>query len=464
MSMKTLCIWIIVAGVLGAGVLVIRARQASAMLSGPIATSRTIGFDPSSAVGIEVVGDDGRQILERDPERPDRWLIHWTDGGMDQSWVASSSKARGGLRALATARVMLSEADLVETIGGEVTIRKRDGDVIRVVFGAGSSGGYQAVRVEERDGDGVASGRWFGRVETSVFDTFVGKGMLGWRSDRLFEITNSAVRSVELEAMGASVTLGQTNTGWVIEQPIQIHGQRTTIEDLVKVLLSLESETFVDGEIDSQTTGITNPIAKVKIATTDETASLTIGTRADINGESVYAQVESATGSALITLATDQLSKLTAAVEAYISKTPSPASSGTIASVRINGRDGIERFIASRTMGNWMIDGKQADSINRDAVDRLVGVLARDEASFVRLFETDAVPTAMGYVELLNADGSVLDGFGVALDSTEAGMRVLIFRELSNGQIVLWASESEAAMATGAWLTAVAGKRVRSSE
>ncbi len=464
MSMKTLCIWIIVAGVLGAGVLMIRARQASAMLSGPIITSRTIGFDPSETAGVEVIGDGAHQVLERDPDRPDRWLIRWVESGLDHSWVASPSKARSGLRALATARVMLSEVDLVETTGGEVNIRKHDGDVIRVVFDAGTSGGYQAVRIEERDRDGVASGRWFGRVEASLFETFVGKGMLGWRSDRLFEITNSAVRLVELEAMGASVVLGQTNTGWVIEQPIQIHGQRTTIEDLVKVLLSLESKSFVDDEIDSQTTGIANPIAKVKIATTDQTAVLTIGTRADINGETVYAQVESATGSALITLATDQLSKLTAAVEAYISKTPSPASSGAIASVRINGRDGIERFIASRTMGNWIIDDTQADSINRDAIDRLVGVLARDEALFVRFFDADAVPTAMGYVELLSADGSVLDGFGIALDSTQAGMRVLIFRELGNGQVVLWASDSEAAMATGAWLTAVAGKRVRASE
>lgn len=460
MSIRTLLIWIIIAGALGGGVLVTRVQQDAARQDTPVARSQTIGFDPAGTVGLERVVGGVRQILARDAEQSSRWILHWSQGGMDSRWLVGASKARSGIRVLATARAIVSDEDLVTVPAGEVVIRQSSGDVIRVEFDSQSSGGYTAIRVEERASDGVATKRWFGRIERSVSDVFISDGLLGWRSNRVFDIPSSAVRAVELEAAGTSVSLARTNTGWTVAEPMQTHGDTQRIEDLIKVLISLEASAFVDADLDSVTTGIDTPIATLRITTMDESSSLVIGTRSDVGGSSVYAKLETPTGSAMITLEIDQLSELTASSEAYVGKTPSPASATAIGGLRINGRDGKARLEASRSMGNWTIEGNAADSLNRDAIDRLIGVLTRDPAQVVRVLEADTAVAALGSVELLGQDGAQIDRFDVALDSTEAGMRLLVLKELESGQRVLWATVSDEAAATGAWLTAVAGKRV----
>ncbi len=460
MSIRTLLIWIIIAGTLGGAVIAIRAQQNIALQSKPAASSRIIGFDPANTIGLERLTDDQREILEQNPEQPGHWIIHWSQGSMDHQWSAQPNKARSGLRTLATTRVLLADEDLVTSQAGEIIIRQRAGDSIRIVFDAASSGGYTPVRIEQRDAQGIATARWFGRVEKSLYDAFIPKSMKNWRSNRLFDIPNSAVQAIELEAMGAAVGLNRTNTGWVIDHPIQIHGDTDEIENLAKVLTSLQANTFVDNPLDPATTGIETPIATIHISGPDESSTLTIGTRADVDGSNVYAQLDTPTGLALVTLETDQLAKLTAVPDAYIAKTPSPLSPSAIRSVRIDGRDGKTRLQANKSAGNWMIADAQADSLNRDAIERLVGVLTRDQAQLVRLLDADTPIEPLGFVELLTENKLELNRFAIALDSTREGMRLLILQELESGQQVLWASNADEAVATGAWLTAVAGKRV----
>jgi len=460
MSLRTLLIWIIIAGALGSGVLVTRSRQRAALLIIPEATSRTVGFEPSSVVGIERIVDDHREILERDPDAISQWVIHWSQGGMDHRWGVQSRKVRSGLRSLATSRIQLSETDLVETLAGEIVIRLGSGDSIRLLFGDSSSGGYIPIRVEERAVDGVATKLWFGRVERAISDAFISNRLLGWRSDRLFEMVNSAVDRVELVAGGTSVEFARTSAGWVVVDPIQIHGNTERIEDLVKVLISLEAVSFVDQALDETTTGISSPIATIRMHAGGIESSLVIGTRADVGGSSVYGQLETSTGSALITLKTDQLSKVNSSVEAYIGSTPSSASATQVRKVQINGRDGNARLVADRSTGSWIIDGAQADSLNREAIERMINVLINHPTQTIRVLDEDSAIVPFGSVELIGQGDRLMDRLSIALDSTPSGMRLLVIRELVSGQRVLWAIANDEAAATGAWLTVVAGKRL----
>ncbi len=460
MSIRTLLIWIIIAGTLGGVVIAIKAQQNKALLTKPAAASRLISFDPASTITLERAVANQREILQQDPAEPGRWTIHWSHAGMDHQWAAQPSKVRSALRTLATARILPADENLITTSAGEFIIRQLNGDSIRIEFDASSSGGYTPVRIEERDNQGIATAMWFGRIEKKITDAFIPKPIKDWRSDRIFEMPNSAVRGVELSAMGTSVKLARTNTGWMIQKPIQIHGDTTQVEDLVKILTSLEAATFVDDPLDPATTGLGTPIATIRVSTTDESSTLTIGTRADIDGARVYAQLNTSTGSALVTLETDQLAKLTAVVDAYIAKTPSPQSLSAINAVRIEGRDGKMRLKADKSAGNWIIAGAQADSLNRDAIERLLSVLIRDQAPLVRLLDANTPIEPLGYVELLGKNEQPLNRFAIALDSTDAGMRLLILHKLASEQQILWASNTDEALATGAWLTAVAGKRV----
>jgi len=462
MSIRTLLIWIILAGTLGGAVLAIQSHQQSAQPK-PDSSVRTLGFDPADTIGLSRTVGDEHQILERDLTQPDRWLIHWSNNGLDHRWGVDAAKARGGVRALATADVVKIEQDPEFTPAGELIIRQKSGNSIRVEFGASSSGGYTPIRVEERDTDDIASGRWYGRVEKSLSDEFVNNGMLRWRQDRLFEIPNSAIRTVELEAGGTSVALARTPKGWMLTRPIQIHAERDQVEHLIEVLRSLRASNFVDTKTDPQTSGIDTPIATIHITTADNTSTLTIGTRADVDGSTVYGHLDTPSDSALITLDTNQLSKLTAVPEAYISKTPTPLARADIRSLVIMGKDNIARLKASRVHGEWTIGGSPVDSLNQEAIDRLIGVLTQGQAQLVSVLD-DEPPTVLGSIELISNAGTPLARLSVALDSTQAGMRLLLIEELGSGKLgsgkaVRWAMVSNEAAASGAWLTAVASKR-----
>jgi len=460
MSIRTLLIWIIIAGALGAGVLMARAQKLAARDAQPVSTTRTIGFDPVSTIMIDRIVDGQREVLERDANQADRWLVHWSQGGMDQSWAVQTPKVKGALRLLSTARIQAVEHDPITKVAGEIMLRQSVGDSFKIEFDAQASGGYFGVRIEHRDQEGIAVARWFGQIERKVFEAFISTGFRHWRSTRIFDMPNSAIRGIELEAGGMQLELARTNTGWTITRPVPIAGDAQRIEELTRVLLSLETSSFVDDSLGEHTTGLDAPIAKITLTGVDESSTIVIGTRSDVGGSQVYAKLNTPSGQTLVTLKTDQLAKLTAAAEPYIAKTPSQASLGSVSGVKINGRDGLTRFSSIRSQGQWTIDGAQADTVNREAIDRLVGLLLRDPANTVLMLDAKSIIDPVASVVLHGQGNEVLGSFGIAIDSTPAGMRLLMLLDLDDGQQVVWGTVSENAAATGAWLTAVAGKRI----
>ena len=460
MSMRTLFIWIIVAGALGGVVLFTRAQSTKAQSKAPIQTTRTLGFDTARTVGLTRLVDNERQVVEADELQPNRWIVRWVQDGMDRAWIADLNKARAGFRSLATANIMLSATDLVASSRGEVVIHQRDGESIRVEFGSNPSGGFTPVRIEERDAGGIATARWFGRIDRSVADVYMNNSVLGWRTDQVFDLPNSSIRQVELKAGENAVALERSAVGWRIVEPVAVQGDRAQIEALVKVLLSLEAASFVDDEVDPQTSGIESPIASVELSTADSTSSIVIGNRADVGGERVYAQIRTGVGSAMVTLATDQLSKLTPIADAYISKVPSSLSATMVNRMSVAGRDERIRLDATRTMGDWLIDSSKADSINREAIERVIRVVCTNPAQAVGIIESESIPAPIAFIEMHGNDASQSQRFGLTLDSNDAGMRLLLTQQVSQTQSVVWSCISDDASASGAWLIAVASRRL----
>jgi len=441
--------------------LLIKANNEKAIQSKGEQPASSLAFDPAQAHRIERRVNDEYEIVEFDNEGSGQWMIHWVSKGSDQLWRVDSNRARSGIRALATATISSTETDQITQPAGEVTVTQNNGLSTKIVFDAKSSGGFTAVRIEERGSDGIASKRWFGKLEKGIADSFINMSMLSWRSKRLFDIPVSSLKSITLEAGGSNVSLKYSPRGWTVESPIQAHGDRDTVDHLAKILLSLQTQEFIDDMIDLATTGLANPIATLQLVSSEYDSSIKIGTRADINGSLVYALFTQGESESLLKIESKQLADLTSSPEAYISKIPSEWSSVDIRKLEVMGKDGRARLITNRSMDSWMIEDLAADSLNRDAINRLIKVLTQDQARFVKLLPADAEVNPIGSIRFSRSDDQLLEEFTVSLDSTETGMRVLFMNELENGTRIVWACVSEDASATGAWLTAVSSKRVR---
>lgn len=459
MSMRTLLIWIIIAGLLGGAALAVRSGRARAGAVDAPAT-RTLGIDPASVVSVTRVVGDEREVLDRDPTGIDRWVVRWDQGGDKHAWEADPVKARSGLRALATARVVKGEDGEIGEAGGRLIVRGRDGGETAIDFGATSAGGRTPVRVETRGPDGVASGRWSGRIEKSVADAFLDGSLRGLRRELLFDLAPSAVRGVELASGAYETTLTHTGGGWMVESPVTVHAEAETVETMVKSLLTTRAAAFVDSAVSDETSGMGTPLAVVTLVSTQGRVTLRIGTRADVEGKLVYARVERGDEKTLVKIETRSLGKLTAVADAYVGKTPSALGRTGVQGVRVLGKDGTVRLEAQRWgEGGWRIDSVAADSINRDAIDRLLGLLMAQRASGVRIIDAQQDLHEIVWIELVGRDGAVLDRFGVGLDggqASEGGMSVLLVRDAGGGHRVVWAQRGDDATATGVWLTAVA--------
>ena len=463
MSLKTLCIWIIVAGVLGGVALGLFSRMNARLATEASAQDvyRTLGIDARQVVSVRVKHSDGIEVLEKAIDRSDQWVLRWMLDGLDHEWDAGSARVNSGIRALGTVRVEMNDVEGTIEAQDSIVVEHRDGRSVGIEFAMDLSGGRRDVMIEERDGDGLVLSRWFGKLDDSLHLAFFEPGILDWRSGKLFGVAMSELRSIELDAGDSRLVLDRTTNRWTIAEPFALHADQGVVHELAKSLLGLEVQSFVDDSVDSESLGFDQPIARVEMTTDDGLSVLRIGSRADVVGNTVYAEYVADGKNEAVIISTDQLSKLTAFGQAYVSSVPSPVMGSQVHSIRILGKDGVARLQGERSGADWIVDGRMADRLSRDAIDRLLSVSLQQPAAAVQIVGDEVIVEALGAVKLIGKDGSMLDRFSIALDTDETGLRLLLMKTLSESQTAYWICNSEDAMATGAWLTAVAGKRVR---
>ena len=457
MSLRTLLIWCIIAGLLGGAAVVLRDRGVQAAQN---QQPEWVGlqFDPASVTEMRIERPSSSVQIGRAGESVDEWTGSWDRGGETFEWGVGATRVRGALRALATARVRLSDARLVEDESGRVLITARDGSTTSLLLAEERSGGRAPVRVEQRDASGAIERVLDGWLESSVADALTPDIALSWRDEKLMAMAASSVESIRISAPPYTTTLERLNGRWWITDPVRVHADREKSEQLVRSALALKAAGFVEQDVDDATSGMDSPLAQIEVKGANDAYSLSIGGKqADIGGDLLWGRFERETTSTMIYLTMESFTRLTAVPDAYVSSIAASFGSTEARGMVVRGRDGSPRLLASRQDGDWWIGDTRADTLTRDAIDRLVGLLTSSNADAVRLLQPDAeFPKLIAGVDINDAQGGSLGSYEVALQSSDSGMRLLVMQTLSDGQRVVWSYSGDDAQATGTWLTIAA--------
>lgn len=461
MQIRTVLLWVIIAGILGAAVVLTRPSQALSPISEHADQWRSLGIDPARVIRItRSISGQPDQAVERSGAGGESWVVRWGSEESAMSWPADPMRVRAGTRNLSTQKISETEEDTLSDPAGSVQIVDTDGKDIEITFGSIASGGYVPIRVDERDSTGIVQSRWFGRIQSQVREAFITSGFLPWRSNELFAGVPAQVTGVSLDAGEHHVELLRDPTGWMITSPFVSLAESGKAEELVGTLLGLESLGFVDSTDDGIDAGFDRPIAVVSMTHEGGVTWMRIGSQADMGGQQVFARITTPTGEAVVRVLAENLAKLTPTPEAYIARTPSRIALSDITRLEILGTDNKPRLVAARSLGGWMIDGTPATAQYSEAINRLMQVLTVEPASGVQVLKPDTEPSEpMGTIRAFGAEGNLLMRFGFGLDSSDAGLRLLVTEDLDAGGQIVWICTSDEARGTGAWLTAMASRR-----
>lgn len=461
MSLRTILIWCIIAGLLGGAAVFIRDRSAAASATIEVRWAG-LEFDPAGVTMLRIASGDDSAVIERDPQSVGAWQGRWDIRDESTAWSITPTRVRGALRMLSTGQVRLSEEPLVDS-GTLVELTLRDGSGVELTIGTDRSGGRAPARITRRDESGAIERVQHGWMESGIADALNAQSTLAWRDTSLITAAMSSVTGVAVTAGPYASELRLVGSRWRLVEPIEVHANRERTETLIRTVLGLKAEGFVEQAIDQAASGLDRPLAEIRLTTRDGVYTLRIGQAADVGGDSLYAEFSTGDSSTLIRVATSSLSKLTAAPDAYVGTVASAGASTDVSGVRVLGRGGDVRFEAVRDAGAWMSSGERVDTINENAIARLVRQLHQAEADAVRVIDAEQMPRAIAGLVLVDSRGEQIDAFDVAIEQSEQGIRLLVSRDLGDERRVVWAYVGEEAQATGTWLTLTAGRPAASN-
>ncbi|MBO6738682.1 MAG: DUF4340 domain-containing protein [Phycisphaerales bacterium] len=459
MSLRTLLIWCIIAGLLGGAAVILREQHAKSVQSSVVEWGG-LQFDPAAVTRLEIDSGTGRAVLERDADSIDNWSGSWSIDDAAQRWAIASTRIRGALRTLSTGQIRLSDEQLIED-GTRLTLRSRNDSSVELLIGDDRSGGRTPVRVEQRDESGAIERVLDGWMESGIADALTVRNTLAWRDERLMSIAMSGVDGVRIQAGPYETRLELSGTQWQITAPIAVRAERERVEGLIRSLVALRAGAFVDRAIDPETSGLSSPLAEIELWSGSDAYRLVVGKAADVGGDSLYASFSRNDAETLIQIPTTSLSKLTAVPDAYVSTRASGVSQTRVRGLRVLGKDGDVRFETVLDDGSWVQNGTRVDTLSERSVQRLLGLLTQTSSDAVRVLEDDsALPKVIAGIEIVDEAGERLGRYDVSLEPSDQGMRLLLSSELEGGRLVVWAYVGEDAQATGTWLTLTAGRPV----
>jgi Domain of unknown function (DUF4340) len=465
MSLRTVLISIIVAGLLAGMVLLSQSiGDGSDTVS---ARTRTIGVDAVAIHEIRVHAPEyGTQVAVKAAGSVDDWELK-LDGTDRAGWKADSTRIRTVLRALASSVLTSVDADEIGEASGTLSLIDRDGLVTELRFAREATGGLVRVEVVTRGDDGIATDRWFGRIERSLRDSLIGDGLSSWRSLDLFQMTIPDVTSAYVRAGENKTSLVRTNAGWQVE-PWNIGTDSAMVQGMLGLSLGLNAIRYYDDSVYSDTlTGLDSPLAEIRIGTKSSDgspASIVIGSGVDASGKEVFARYTSASGSsAVIAVGTEGLNRLTASPIAYIQRTVAGVDQTQIAKIEIFGSNDELWFACSPAADSWVreTDGNTtpATPSEIDAIKRLAHTLTREES--VRVYTTDP-----GFTQGVSKAGSIVlslrDGrklrYGAGVESFGGSIRLHLMLGQSQPNTLVWVMGSTEAAGSGAWIAAMGSR------
>jgi len=466
MSLRTLLISIVVAGVLAGLVLISRGLGGSA--EGEDLRSRVLGIDVVSVVEIELRRNgDGAdtETARRVPGGVDQWRLYLDGEDQDESgWSGDPVRVRSVLRALATASIAVDDEEEIGGVYGTLMLKDQDSSSTEIRFGDSAAGGFVHAEIVDRGTDGIATRRWFGRIERSLRDSLFGGGLEAWRSLELFDMTMSEVTRGVVRAGADETELRRDSSGWKV-LPWEVGAEPEMVGGMLGLTLGLKAERFYDeGIYTNDLTGLDEPIAAITLWTGTDTGdgtAISIGSGVDNTGKEVFARYSLDDGrSFVIAVLTEGLNRLTASRVAYVKKRVGGIARADIARVSILGVDGKSRFEVRSSLDSWVRVSKgnevAATPSEGKAIERLLSVIASEPAQ--RVYSgTDGRGegfAVIGAVVLTGRDGNEHRHEAAIVPGTD-GMRLHLSRSFEDDAGLVWVFGSPEAAGTGAWIAAM---------
>lgn len=465
MSLRTVLIALIVAGVF-AGMVLISAGLSGSGSEGDAgnASIRTLGFDPAAVIEVRVEsGVVGEQSALRESGAIDGWRVRLVEADGD-GWPADSTRIRTVLRALASASLQVQDDESIGELLGMLSLTNGDGVTTEVRFGSQAAGGFVPVEVVSRGGDGIAKGRWFGRIERTLRDSLISEGIASWRSRDLFDLTMSEVFGARVESGRDSVGLERSSRGWMIEEPWIAGADGASVQAMVGLTLGLTAERFYDHEIYTKDlTGLGSPIATILLRDGDGTEhAVSLGAAVDAVGSEVFAEYQvSDQNTAIVAIKTEGLNRLTASPLGYVQQSPVAMPRADIGKLRVLSAEGEARLLCEPKLGSWVVGGTVASPSQKSAIERLVKVMSQENAGLIYVL-TDGVredgsgspATAVGVIEISDRSGRTTR-LDAGIEATTGTIKLLLTKAIGGGVELVWVLESQDASGTGAWLAAM---------
>lgn len=466
MSLRTVLISLIVAGCLAGLVILTRAGGASNTQDAAVRI-QTIGVDSVSVVEIRLaIADADTQKAIRVPQSIDDWNIQ-LNADSSAVWIGDSTRIRTVLRALCNASLAVLDEEPISQLAGTMTLIDQDRFQTELRFDEQAVGGYVRTEIVKRGTDGLATSRWFGRVERTLRDRFLSNGFADWRSLDLFPMTIAEIRAAEFQAGGERVVLRRDVRGWSVNEPWNAQADQPTVQSMLSLTLGLKAERFYNTEdFQDSLTGLDTPIAEISVESLNgestEINRIVIGSAVDSSGQEVFARYSINGQPTLVAIRTEGLRQLTAAPLAYIHQSPAVFTKANLQRVEIRDIDGRARFATWPRLDSWETDrGNTTGAVSESeakSIDRLVQVLGSERARQIseREASVDSDTTdsnAVGLISLLLQNGEEIV-FEASIESVQNSLVLHLAREI-DGTSIVWSMNSESSVATAAWITAL---------
>lgn len=379
MSTKAVIGWLIVAIVLGLGV-VLSLRGGSTAGSGVAKGDRVLAFTPFAVrkVTIGPIGaGNAPDVLERTDSASGQWLLRL--GGpsaSDTSWPVPGAQADSLLTLMAETRAAAIPergAELGE-MPTEVTLEHTDGGPITIRLAERTLGGMGLIEVTTRGEAGEKTVRAI--VDDRLHQLLRDRNVRTWRDRTAMPWARGEASRVRLESSNKILSLGRIDGRWSLREPVAAPADQAAVQSMLNTLAGAEIAEFIDDGAPGIDTGVRQPQSKVAIeidrndpaaasdrpTVTTERHTLDIGGRADAAGERVFALID---GERLVKLNAVSLSKLTLDPGAYLAPHPTTVTAAQVGMVVLerldaNGIATDEGRILKRSLDRWVDLGQDA--------------------------------------------------------------------------------------------------------
>ena len=399
MSTKAVIGWLIVAVVLGLGV--VFALRGGGAGDGPAAGTRVVSFSPSAVrrVSIGPSGTGDPDVLERTDAASGEWLLKL--GGKGAAWPVPGAQA-DNLLALMTEATSVAIPQCEAQLGSVptvVTLERSDGGPITVRFAERSIGGTGLIEVVTR-GDGAGETVTRAMVNDRLHQIVRDRNVRNWRARAAMPWARADIARVRLERGEQTLALARTAGRWSLREPVASPADQEAVQRLIGTLAAVEIVEFVDDGAPGVPTGLDEPHARVLVEidrndvanATDRPAvettrhTLDVGSPADTSRERFFVRID---GERLAKVA--GLSRLTIDPAAYLSASPTPlpaASVGMVVLERLdaNGVPTDDGRVLKRSLDRWVeiADGAEPRALTEEElkdVQAVLGFLSTDDAS-----------------------------------------------------------------------------------